>query len=140
VATAEGCAGHGEVGEELRLLGLALLDRVEPRMRSVLAGLRVEAAAAAGQPAGAERPVACEWCPVCATIALVRGEAPELGGRVADHAGALLTALRAVLDQPAQQPREPREPQTAPEPEERPERAVREPPAQPRGVGAGGGC
>lgn len=127
--TAPGCAGHGPAGEELRLLVLALLDRFEPRVRSVLAGLQVEAAEAAraagtgaaeragagraagagagetagaeGGPSGAERPVACEWCPLCSAIAVLRGDRPELAGRVAELGGGLLTALRALLEQPS---------------------------------------
>jgi len=121
---AAGCAEHGELGEEFRLLALALLDRFEPRARSVLAGLRVEAAEAAaaeavaaeatagGATAGgatvgsatASQPVACQWCPVCSVIAVVRGDRPELGGRLAEQAGALLTTLRAVLEQPPNAP------------------------------------
>ena len=48
---AAGCDEHGQVGEELRLLALALLDRFEPGVQSVLAGLRVEAAEAAAASA-----------------------------------------------------------------------------------------
>ncbi|HEY3262363.1 MAG TPA: hypothetical protein VGJ95_19205 [Pseudonocardiaceae bacterium] len=104
------CLGRGEVGEDLRLIALALLDRFEPGARSVLAGLRVEADAAASD--GQQRPSACQWCPLCSLIALVRGEAPELGGRIAEQATALLTTLRALLEQPrtpsAEPPRQPR--------------------------------
>lgn len=100
----------GPAAEELRLLGLALLDRFEPGVQSVLMGLRVEAAEAA-EAAGAEpdrdaaAPAAeepCRWCPVCATIAVVRGDRPELAGKVAEHTSGLLSALRAVLEQPTE--------------------------------------
>jgi len=96
----DGCAEHGEVGEELRLLVLALLDRFEPGTRAVLAGLRVEAAEAAAADRDPQ-PVACQWCPLCSLIALLRGDRPELAGRIAEHAGGLLTALRALLEQPS---------------------------------------
>lgn len=98
------------MGEELRLLALALLDRVEPGVRSVLAGLRVEAAeaeAAAGAGAGAGVPpptagvpATCAWCPLCNLVGLARGDRPELAGRLAEQAGALLVTLRAVLQEP----------------------------------------
>jgi hypothetical protein len=101
-------AEHGDVTEELRLLALAALDRFEPGARAVLAGLRVEAAEAAQAHAGtaeaAQEPAACQWCPLCAVIALVRGDRPELAGRVAEHAEGLLTALRSVLEPAPQRP------------------------------------
>lgn len=100
-------AEYGDAGEELRLLVLALLDRFEPKVRSVLAGLQVEAAeaaeaAAATETAGhaAREPAACQWCPVCALIDVLRGDRPELGGRIAEQAGALLTGLRTALERP----------------------------------------
>jgi len=128
---AAGCDEHGQVGEELRLLALALLDRFEPGVQSVLAGLRVEAAEAAAAPSGAGSSdggpgaapgaasgafsgaastpqAACQWCPLCSLIALARGDRPELAGRVAEHASGLLVALRAVLqDRPPTEPSSP---------------------------------
>jgi len=137
MSATDGCAGHGEVGEELRLLALALLDKFEPGVRSVLAGLRVEADA--GAPAGQERPAACQLCPVCSVIALVRGEAPELGGRIAEHTAALLVMLRAVLEQP------PHEHQTADQPRRQRVQRIEVRPAADDGQtaddgGADGGC
>jgi hypothetical protein len=87
---------HGDAAEEVRLLGIALLDRLQPGVQGLLAALREGAAAA--QPA--EQPVACGWCPLCSAIALLRGERPELAARIAEHADGLLMALRAVLEQP----------------------------------------
>jgi hypothetical protein len=96
-------SAHGDVGEELRLLALALLDRVEPGVRSVLAGLQVEAAEAASDPdpATTEVPATCQWCPLCNLVGLARGDRPELAGRLAEQTGALLSTLRTVLQQPA---------------------------------------
>lgn len=98
------CAGHGEVGEELRLLALTLLDRFEPGLRSVLAGLRVEAEEAANGTSNASTaagtPAVCQWCPLCSLVGLLRGDRPELAGRLAEQAGGLLLTLRAVLQQP----------------------------------------
>jgi hypothetical protein len=93
-----GAHRHEDPAEELRLLGIALLDRIEPGVQSLLAAIREPAAGAAEQ--GGQRPVACEWCPLCSAIALLRGERPEVAARIADHANGLLAALRAVLSQP----------------------------------------
>lgn len=98
-----GCDEHGVVSEELRLLALALLDRFEPGLQSVLAGLRVEAAEAAA--AGASPAAAtCQWCPLCSLAALLRGDRPELAGRLAEQVGGLLVTLREVLGEPAGTP------------------------------------
>lgn len=43
-----------------------------------------------------ERPVTCQWCPVCQGIGLLRSVRPETVDRLADLAGALATALRDV--------------------------------------------
>jgi hypothetical protein len=118
MSTGTACDGHGPAGAELRLLLLALLDRFEPGVRSVLAGLRAEAAAGAPESAGmrpspdlgattshrpagderAGRAAACQWCPVCSVIALLRGGYPEVGGRLAEGVQTLLDALRVALD------------------------------------------
>ncbi|MBB3665035.1 MULTISPECIES: hypothetical protein [Prauserella salsuginis group] len=66
-----------------------------------------ESAAHPGSPAGSgadaaaegdgDRASACSWCPLCAVIAIVRGETPEIAVRVLDQAAALIALLRAVL-------------------------------------------
>lgn len=99
--SSEHTAEFGPLAEELRLFAVALLDRYEPGVRSVLAGLRVEAQQAAAEPVTAPTESQCpQWCPICSALALARGDRPELGGRIAEHADSLLTVLRAVL-QPA---------------------------------------
>ena len=81
------CA-HGRDGlaVELRALALLALDRLEP----LLAGAR-----AWGQ--GPE--VASAPCPVCAGLAVLRGEYPELTERLADRAAGLVAVLREALDE-----------------------------------------
>lgn len=80
---------HPELGAELRALAQAILDRVDPAVRFAAA----RAAAAAG-------PGACQqvWCPVCALAACARGEQHPLLSVVAEHSVALLTVIRAVLE------------------------------------------
>jgi hypothetical protein len=90
-AASEGCGGHSGISEELRTLALTALDRVEPvldRMRSEPAGPMADT--------GAQT---CAACPVCAVIAALRGERPELAVRLAEHAAALVVVLRAALEE-----------------------------------------
>ncbi|AOS65124.1 hypothetical protein [Actinoalloteichus hymeniacidonis] len=39
----------------------------------------------------------CDWCPVCLVIAVLRGERPEIGLRLAEQAMSLLGALRTLV-------------------------------------------
>jgi hypothetical protein len=103
--------GHSDAAEELRLLVIALLDRLQPGVRGLLAAMReagAQQSAEHGNEHGTEQaghqPTACGWCPVCSAIALVRGERPELAARIAEHADDLLLAMRAVLEQPVAEP------------------------------------
>jgi hypothetical protein len=83
--------------EELRLLALGLLDRAEPGIRSLLAGLRERVE----QASDTEHSATCTWCPLCATVGLLRGERPELAAAIAQHADGFVAALRAVLTPPS---------------------------------------
>ncbi|GAA1222428.1 hypothetical protein [Prauserella alba] len=120
-ATADGA----RLAEEIRLLVDLVTERAEPWLRSVFAaghgqgdpdacdaqppwhGAAHPGPEAAGHPDAAEsdgaaggqgdRASACSWCPLCAVIAIVRGETPEVAVRVLDQAAALIALLRAVL-------------------------------------------
>lgn len=94
-----------QAADELRLLALALLDRAEPAARVLLTALRERGA-------GADHPVTCTWCPLCATVGLLRGERPELAAAIASHAEGLVSALRAAL---APEPTQPAGPTDAPD-------------------------
>ncbi|OCF84367.1 hypothetical protein AW168_00050 [Nocardia brasiliensis] len=72
-----------EFAAELKLLAEAVLERVEPVLRR----------AADGQVEWSS----CDWCPVCAAAALVRGEHHEVLQSVADHGTAIVTVLREAL-------------------------------------------
>lgn len=76
---------HPQFGEELRLLAEALLERVEPSLRRAAAG------------AGKQVWDSCDWCPVCALTALVRGEHHDILGLLADHGTSVVTILREAL-------------------------------------------
>ncbi|WKG01300.1 hypothetical protein [Mycolicibacterium sp. HK-90] len=81
---------HPELGSELRQLAQEILDRLDPAVRL----------AAAGLAASADNPGKCQqvWCPVCALAAVVNGEQHPLLSVIAEHSVALLTVIRAVLD------------------------------------------
>jgi hypothetical protein len=93
VTAAGGCGGHAVIGEEFRVLALTALDRIDP----VLDRLRRE-------PADDDAPETCASCPVCAVIAALRGERPELAVRLAEHAAGLVAVLRAALEEGAPAP------------------------------------
>jgi hypothetical protein len=69
--------------EELRLLVEAVADRAGPWLDRV---------AADNPPDGS-----CAWCPLCAAVALVRGEPNATAGRGLDAAADVVALLRAVL-------------------------------------------
>jgi hypothetical protein len=79
---------HSDLPPELRALAQALLDRLDPAVRTA-------AALAAGRGGGRCQQV---WCPVCALAALVRGEQHPLLTVIADHSVALLALVRAMVD------------------------------------------
>jgi hypothetical protein len=95
-------AGHplpgARLAEEMRLLLDALAERAQPLLNRL-------AAAPTGEQ-GEHNPATCGWCPLCAGIAVLRGDRPELAVRAAEHASGLLAVLRDALAQ---------RPQAAPE-------------------------
>jgi hypothetical protein len=82
--TNPGCGPHAGLGAELRAVAVLVLDRLGPVLERAREG-------------GPGTPSSCSGCPFCALLALLRGERPELAGRLAEHAAALLAALQAAL-------------------------------------------
>ena len=82
---------HPDLGPELRQLAQAILDKLDPAVRLAAAGW---AASAAGGPGKCQQ----VWCPLCALVALINGEEHPLLGVIAEHSVALLTVVRAMLD------------------------------------------
>ncbi len=76
--------GREQVIDELRQLLDALAGRAEEYL------LR------AGQQQDAVHtgPESCGWCPVCAVLAIMRGERPELTARLVEQLAGLLAVLR----------------------------------------------
>ena len=84
---------HPDLAPELRLLAQAVLDRLDPAVRF----------AAARAASSGDGPGKCQqvWCPVCALAALVSGEQHPLLTVIADHSVALLTVIRAIIEDTA---------------------------------------
>lgn len=82
---------HPDLGPELRQLAQTILDRLDPAVRAA-----ATLAAGEGQVPGKCQQV---WCPVCALAALAAGEQHPLLSVIAEHSVALLTVVRAILDQ-----------------------------------------
>ena len=80
---------HPDIGPELRQLAQRILDRLDPSVR-----------AAAAAAAGGDAPGKCQqvWCPVCALAALVAGEQHPMLTVIADHSVALMTMIRAMVE------------------------------------------
>lgn len=85
-----GAAGrrHSTVAPELRQLAQLILGQLDPAVR--LAAARAQA----GGPGKCEQ----VWCPVCALAALISGEQHPLLSVVAEHSVALLTLVKAMID------------------------------------------
>ena len=83
--------GHADLGPELRKLAQAVLDRIDPALRTAA----VLAAARAGEGPGRCQQV---WCPVCALAAVVTGEEHPLLTLIAEHSVTLLAMVRAMVD------------------------------------------
>lgn len=99
---------HPDLGPELRQLAQTILDRLDPAVRAA-------AAMAAGS---GDAPGKCQqvWCPVCALAALASGEQHPLLNVIAEHSVALLTVIRAVIDDTAPRATGGEEPPEPPEP------------------------
>lgn len=87
--------------EEVKLLVDMVIEHSAPWLEGIIAaghgtrhtGTRPEDEAAAPPSQGA----GCGWCPLCAIVAVVRGERPEFSARVLEQAAHLVALLRAVL-------------------------------------------
>ncbi|MBB5068163.1 hypothetical protein [Saccharopolyspora gloriosae] len=123
-ATAEGAPGAGagrdRVTEEFRLLLDAAAWRAEEYLRGAGGAEHAEHAAddADGTGQGSDRrrsesASSCGWCPICAVVALLRGERPEPTSRLTEQLAGLVELLRESLAEHGRAPAEPAPP-TAP--------------------------
>ncbi|OXM66564.1 hypothetical protein L1857_27475 [Amycolatopsis thermalba] len=87
--TTEGVTA-ASLAEEIRLLVEMVAERAAPWLDGVVA-------AGHGKPETPEGDGDCGWCPLCAIVAVVRGEKPEFVARVLEQAAQIIALLRAVL-------------------------------------------
>jgi hypothetical protein len=89
---------------EIGLLVELVVEYAAPWLEGVVTaghGPEQHAGAPVAQP-DSEQPAAepsgnCGWCPLCAIVAMVRGERPEFADRLLEQAAQLIALLRAVL-------------------------------------------
>jgi hypothetical protein len=82
--------------EEIRLLVEMVVERAAPWLEGVVsAGHGPEARTVPGEHAADGRE--CGWCPLCALVAVARGERPEFAAKLLEQAAQLIALLRAVL-------------------------------------------
>ncbi len=81
---------HTEIGPELRKLAQAILDGIDPAVRTA-------AALTSGGGVGTGK---CQqvWCPVCALAALATGDQHPLLTVIANHSIALLEVIRGIVN------------------------------------------
>ncbi|MDQ0380062.1 hypothetical protein [Amycolatopsis thermophila] len=91
MTTGEGVTA-ASLAEEIRLLVEMVAERAAPWLDGVVAAGH-GGTEATGEGAGAD----CGWCPLCAVVAVVRGEKPEFVARVLEQAAQVIALLRAVL-------------------------------------------
>jgi hypothetical protein len=94
--SASGAEGEARerLAREAQATATALLDWVGTRVDDAAAA-RAEGGAGASRPRQSAGP--CTWCPVCALVAALRGEQPELTATLAEQASGLLVLLRLLL-------------------------------------------
>ena len=80
---------HPDIGPELRKLAQAMLDAIDPVVKTAAA-----LTAGAGLGTGKCQQV---WCPVCALAALATGEQHPLLTLIGDHSMALLDVVRGIV-------------------------------------------
>lgn len=116
-------AGRDRVAEEFRLLLDAAAWRAEEYLRGVGGPEHAAHAEHVADDAGgtgqdrdrrrADSEASCGWCPICAVVALLRGERPELTSRLTEQLAGLIDLLRESLEEHRRAPAEPAPP-TAP--------------------------
>lgn len=87
--------GHdgASLTEEIRLLVEMVVEHAAPWVEGLVSAGHGEKKAFGGD----EQTENCGWCPLCAIVAVVRGERPEFAARLLEQAAQLIALLRAVL-------------------------------------------
>ncbi|GLZ53331.1 hypothetical protein [Actinomycetospora sp. NBRC 106378] len=91
-------AARERLAQEARATATTLLDWVGTRVESTRAdSTRTDGTRAEPGERPRQSPGPCTWCPVCALVAALRGEQPELTATLAEQASGLLVLLRLLV-------------------------------------------
>jgi hypothetical protein len=82
--------------EEIRLLVEMVVEHATPWVEGLVSAGHGQKVPSPEHPSG-EQTENCGWCPLCAIVAVVRGERPEFAARLLEQAAQLIALLRAVL-------------------------------------------
>ncbi|GAA4528278.1 hypothetical protein [Amycolatopsis samaneae] len=97
-----GGAEGPRLAEEIRLLVELVAEHAAPWLEGLvkaghgMSGEDTEDPAHSAEQHGETTP-GCGWCPLCAIVAVLRGERPEFVARLLEQAAQLVALLRAVL-------------------------------------------
>ncbi|HEY2762627.1 MAG TPA: hypothetical protein VGJ13_01205 [Pseudonocardiaceae bacterium] len=96
---AQECGAHPRISAELRAMAELFAARLQPWLE------RMARDGVPGQdpgPGEEQGDSPCTRCPLCALLAAVRGDRPDVVGRLAEHAAGLATAVRDLVTPPAE--------------------------------------
>ena len=82
----------------------SVADEAAKLFASLNARLREQGAAAQETEPAEHTGDSCRWCPLCQAIGFLRDTSPEVRAQVVASAGALMLALRQLLDEAARAP------------------------------------
>lgn len=92
------------LAQEIRLLVDMVIEHSAPWLEGLVsaghgpgAGTNTGAWDEQRVPGHDEAAYNCGWCPLCAVVAMVRGDRPEFSARAFDQAAQIVALLRAVL-------------------------------------------
>ncbi len=80
-----------DLADEIRLLVELVVEHAAPWLEGLIS------AGHGGETEPNEPDGGCGWCPLCAIVAVFRGERPEFAARLMEQAAQLVALLRAVL-------------------------------------------
>jgi len=95
--------GHdgASLTEEIRLLVEMVVEHATPWVEGLVSAGHGQTVSSTERPSpehpSGEQTENCGWCPLCAIVAVVRGERPEFAARLLEQAAQLIALLRAVL-------------------------------------------
>lgn len=84
-----------DLGNEILLLVEMIVEHAAPWLDAVIAAGHTGSGLFAGADDTSQP--GCGWCPLCAVVAMARGDRPEFSARAIEQLAQLIGVLRAVL-------------------------------------------